>query len=229
MCVTAAPPKAGLEKRKGGPSTVTETTTSTTTATLNVTITIHTTTELFYTSTITFFQPTTITNNITTTESSLLPTTMTSSRSASETKARVAPDLATSGDGTTKTSSTSHSTLGAASSSTATPLLHDSTQHRLPTAAVLGITFGVLGLLALIVSIWLLVRRFYRMYRRERVARKQAQTEGNDLPMSDRGEVLKVGTGNTNNTGATEAVGREQNAKRMSEDSDLTIWSREWK
>ena len=41
--------------------------------------------------------------------------------------------------------------------------------------------FG-LFILFLIALMWYLVRRFYKMYRAERVMRKQMQTEGTEMP-----------------------------------------------
>ena len=46
---------------------------------------------------------------------------------------------------------------------------------------VLSIVFGVF-ILFLLALLWLLVRRFYKMYRAERVLRKQLQTEGTEMP-----------------------------------------------
>ena len=45
---------------------------------------------------------------------------------------------------------------------------------------VLAIVSGVMNL-ALLIAMFFLVRRFYRMYRQERVLRKQLQTEGVEL------------------------------------------------
>lgn len=45
---------------------------------------------------------------------------------------------------------------------------------------VLAIVSGLTNL-ALLLAMFLLVRRFYRMYRQERVLRKQVQTEGVEL------------------------------------------------
>ena len=45
---------------------------------------------------------------------------------------------------------------------------------------VLAVLSGVTNL-ALILAMFFLVRRFYRMYRQERVLRKQVQTEGVEL------------------------------------------------
>ncbi|KAM0805872.1 hypothetical protein BDR22DRAFT_884285 [Usnea florida] len=46
---------------------------------------------------------------------------------------------------------------------------------------VLTIVFGVLILILVAMMYWL-VRRFYKMYRAERVLRKQLQTEGTEMP-----------------------------------------------
>ena len=52
---------------------------------------------------------------------------------------------------------------------------------------VLAILSGVLNL-ALLIAMFFLVRRFYRMYRQERVLRKQLQTEGVELKEPKQGE-----------------------------------------
>ena len=46
---------------------------------------------------------------------------------------------------------------------------------------MLSIVFGVF-ILFLLALMWFLVRRFYKMYRAERVLRKQVQTEGTEMP-----------------------------------------------
>ena len=46
---------------------------------------------------------------------------------------------------------------------------------------ILAIVFGI-TILVLLGLMWFLVRRFYRMYRAERVMRKQTHTEGIELP-----------------------------------------------
>ena len=43
--------------------------------------------------------------------------------------------------------------------------------------------------MALLIAMFFLVRRFYRMYRQERVLRKQMQTEGVELKEPKQGEV----------------------------------------
>ncbi|KAK4696532.1 hypothetical protein P7C71_g1400, partial [Lecanoromycetidae sp. Uapishka_2] len=61
-------------------------------------------------------------------------------------------------------------------------------EKKVSTAGVLAVVSGVMNL-ALLVMMFVLVRRFYRMYRAERVLRKQTQTEGIELAQS------KVGGG----------------------------------
>lgn len=51
---------------------------------------------------------------------------------------------------------------------------------------VLAIISGILNI-ALLIAMFFLVRRFYRMYRQERVLRKQLQTEGVELGESKHG------------------------------------------
>ena len=53
-------------------------------------------------------------------------------------------------------------------------------EKKVSTAGVLAVVSGVMNL-ALLVVMFVLVRRFYRMYRAERVLRKQTQTEGVEL------------------------------------------------
>lgn len=57
---------------------------------------------------------------------------------------------------------------------------------------VLAIVFGVTILVLLVVGCWL-VRRFYRMYRAERVLRKQVQTEGTEMPGLGKGADAAAG------------------------------------
>ena len=45
---------------------------------------------------------------------------------------------------------------------------------------VLAIVSGIMNI-ALLIAMFFLMRRFYRMYRQERVLRKQLQTEGVEL------------------------------------------------
>lgn len=45
---------------------------------------------------------------------------------------------------------------------------------------VISIVLGVI-IIVLVAVMWFLIRRFYRMYRAERVLRKQVQTEGTEL------------------------------------------------
>ena len=63
---------------------------------------------------------------------------------------------------------------------------------------ILSIVFGVF-ILMLIALMGFLVRRFYKMYRAERVMRKQLQTEGTELPP------MKMAV----NEGETHVVGEE--------------------
>ena len=58
----------------------------------------------------------------------------------------------------------------------------------LQTGDVVSIVLGVI-MVVLVAVMWFLIRRFYRMYRAERVLRKQVQTEGTEL---------KQGVRNTN-------------------------------
>lgn len=48
-----------------------------------------------------------------------------------------------------------------------------------------------MGVLGLAIGVLFLVRRFYRMYRRERVLRKQLQTEGAEMPVMKTGQSLR--------------------------------------
>lgn len=53
--------------------------------------------------------------------------------------------------------------------------------HPVDPYQVLTIVFGVVIVFLLAMMYWL-VRRFYKMYRAERVLRKQLQTEGAEMP-----------------------------------------------
>ncbi len=59
--------------------------------------------------------------------------------------------------------------------------MHPPLENHVDPFRVLSIVFGVF-ILSLIVLMWFLVRRFYKMYRAERVMRKQMQTEGTEMP-----------------------------------------------
>ena len=166
-----------VEKRKDKTETVTETQKITesifSTVFINQTITSHIQTTIWSTREVTFTQPITITHNLTATA----PVTPSPPVSMSTTKAGFhVPTRA-------EVSET------AAPSATPVP-----TKHHLSTGAIVGIVFGVLALLGLLIAGLFLVRRFYRMYRRERVLRKQLQTEGNEMPPMKTGENAGVGT-----------------------------------
>ena len=156
-----------LEKRKDNTVTETQHVTETifSTVFINETTTLRIATTIWSTRDITVFQSTTLTQNMTTT----MPLTVPAS-SLSATKAGVS--IPTKAD------------LSATASPTPSAVL----QHHLPTVAIVGIVFGVLGLLGLVVAGLFIVRRFYRMYRRERVLRKQLQTENTEMPAMKTGD-----------------------------------------
>ena len=166
-----------LEKRKDKTETVTETEQITNTVFstifINQTITSHLLTTIWSTRDITHTQSITFTHNMTMTTSipASEPTNLSASKTVhlSPTKAEVSETAAPS----------------------ATPVV--APKHHLSTLATVGIVFGVLALLGLLVAVLFLVRRFYRMYRRERVLRKQLQTEGNELPVMKTGDDAGVG------------------------------------
>jgi len=166
-----------LEKRKDKTVTITETQQQTdtvfSTIFINRTITSHLMTTIWSTRDITHTQPITITHNMTATTSlsasDTTPPSATKSRLLSPTKAEA--------------------------SQTATPAVSPvpTSKPHLSTVAILGIVFGVLALVGLLIAGLFIVRRFYRMYRRERVLRKQLQTEGNELPVMKTGDDAGAG------------------------------------
>lgn len=153
-------------RARKGPETVTVTATATSEVTVfvtdevtvSITKTIETTTSIFDTSFI--HVTTTVTNNSTTTK----PTTVTETQT-------LAPK-------------TAHPTVVSLLPTPVCPT--PSAQHALGKKhidpfQVLSIVFGV-SILFLTALMLFLVRRFYKMYRAERVLRKQMQTEGTELP-----------------------------------------------
>ena len=82
----------------------------------------------------------------------------------------------------TTTIATTSLTTDIANGTVASPPVSAGADVTKPVSAseVLAIVSGVMNL-ALLVAMFFLVRRFYRMYRQERVLRKQLQTEGVEL------------------------------------------------
>ncbi len=76
------------------------------------------------------------------------------------------------------------------------PPAHAAVGKHVDAFKVLSIVFGVF-ILVLLALMWFLVRRFYKMYRAERVLRKQLQTEGTEMPETmmarNGGETFVVG------------------------------------
>lgn len=66
------------------------------------------------------------------------------------------------------------------------------TKRPVSASAILAIVSGVTNL-ALLLAMFFLVRRFYRMYRQERVLRKQMQTEGVELTWPKQVDATDVG------------------------------------
>ncbi|KAL9131117.1 MAG: hypothetical protein Q9217_000879 [Psora testacea] len=58
-----------------------------------------------------------------------------------------------------------------------------SRKHALPATTILAIVLGALAFVGLLLAALLFARRMYRMYRQQRVLRKQIQTEGNEMPV----------------------------------------------
>ena len=144
-----------------GPKTITATATNEITlfitdeVTVFVTETIETTTSIFDTS---FIHVThTVTNNSTST----MPITVTETQT-------VIPK-------------TAHSTVSLPTPVCPTLPGHALGKKHIDPFQVLSIVLGVFTVI-LIALMWFLVRRFYKMYRAERVLRKQVQTEGTELP-----------------------------------------------
>ena len=145
--------------------------------TVYVTVTIETTTSIFDTS---FIH---VTDTITHTSATTTPTTITKTQT-----------LITStpvGLTTTATTLPTPSCSGPATT-------HGPEEKHIDRFQVLSIVFGVF-ILFLLALMWFLVRRFYKMYRAERVMRKQIQTEGTEMPAmrmpmpTNEGEMLVVG------------------------------------
>ena len=82
----------------------------------------------------------------------------------------------------TTTAATASLTTTIANGTVASPPVSAVADVTKPVSAseVLAIVSGVMNL-ALLIAMFFLVRRFYRMYRQERVLRKQLQTEGVEL------------------------------------------------
>ena len=82
----------------------------------------------------------------------------------------------------TTTAATTSLTTAIANGTVASPPASAVADVTKPVSAseVLAIVSGVMNL-ALLIAMFFLVRRFYRMYRQERVLRKQLQTEGVEL------------------------------------------------
>lgn len=171
-----------LEKRKDKTVTITakDTVFITSTFFLNTTITIQTT----IISTVTSTQNQTITQQII----SMIPTSVIRSVTATNDVTKSVP-LSISATAKASLPLKAAGTSSPSASATAKPVVAVS-QHQkaLSPGAIAGIVLGVLGFLALLVGILFLVRRFYRMYRKERVMRKQLQTEGNEMPAMQTGD-----------------------------------------
>ncbi|KAL6717831.1 hypothetical protein ACLMJK_003916 [Lecanora helva] len=171
---TPPPSVAYLEKRKGDKTitittTLAETITEKNTIFINQTITSHLATTIWSTRDVTHFIPTTIVHNMTLTTTT--PMTISISAPAPNTDTRSSIKSTQAGEN-----------ASGSSSSTPPAVAAQTQQHHLSTVAILGIVFGALALVGLLVAGLWLVRRFYRMYRRERVLRKQIQCEGNEMP-----------------------------------------------
>ena len=127
--------------------------------TVFVTKTIETTTSIFDT---TYIH---VTDTITTTLTSVKPTTITQNQTV--TQSQSIPTITT----LIPQSTPSCSTIPA----------HVFVEKHIDPFRILSIAFGIFILLLLLLM-WFLVRRFYKMYRAERVMRKQIQTEGTEMP-----------------------------------------------
>ncbi|KAG8531502.1 uncharacterized protein KY384_003131 [Bacidia gigantensis] len=167
MLVPAIGKRQTLERRKD--KTVTETTTFTQTLTINQTFTEHVSTTVFSTIFATITVPSTINHTLT------VPTTTTVQATPSTaTIARLAPELialnATSGK------------APPATASSPLPVASASKKDSLGTAEILAIVLGSLAFAGLLLAGLLFGRKMIKKYRQQRVMRKQAQTEGNDMP-----------------------------------------------
>ena len=160
--------------------------------TVYVTDTVEVTTSIFDTSYITMTN--TVTDTFTTTKSftttatqSLIPTTAHPTTTENETL-RILPFPGTTDSSTSQLPLPTHFCT--------TLLAPTHVGKHLDPFEVLSIVFGVF-ILFLLALMWLLVRRFYKMYRAERVLRKQMQTERTGMPSTkmaaNGGETFVVG------------------------------------
>lgn len=167
---------------------------------INRTDTIWITIEKNFTIPVTVFEPTTITRNntLTLTAPTIVPVTASSTVSEPASLAKVAPELVVSQPSLSRASNAAMETrtvalpamnLPSLQTPTSTPKPGAESQGHLPAAGITGIVAGTLAFLGLVLAVFLLVRRFYRMYRRERVLRKQIQTEGNEMPAMKTGRL----------------------------------------
>ena len=195
-----------LQRRKD--KTVTVTSTATETQTIHETYTVHITTELFSTIFSTITVPTTIHHTATLNVSVPTTTTVGASPPASivsmyealslgRVGQEMMPISSTSHGGgnaplktngvtripsTTQSPSTSNTPNAANATPTPSPVTFPSKEHKLGGTVILGIVLGSLAFVALIIAGLLFSRRMYKMYREQRVMRKQAMTEGNEMP-----------------------------------------------
>jgi len=184
---------------------------------INQTITTFITVEQNFTIPTTFSVPTTMTRNNTVTVTA--PTTVTNTPSPA-TLGRVAPNLVVSqapaSSATLNTISVVYQgatvqTMTIPQTASPTPPAQVESNEHLSNGAIAGIVVGVLGFLGLLAAVFLLIRRFYRMYRRERVLRKQVQTEGNEMP------AMRTG-------GSKPADDETERRRRLSGLSGTTLW-----
>ncbi|KAL9101002.1 MAG: hypothetical protein Q9163_003687 [Psora crenata] len=100
----------------------------------------------------------------------------------------------------------------AAAAPTASPSLISSTKHPMPSTTILAIVLGAVAFVGLILAGLLFARRMYRMYRQQRVLRKQIQTEGNEMPAVNKlaeGEAGIIAGTNNNSADAGAAKAAE--------------------
>ena len=195
-----------VEGRKEKTVTVTETSTLTNTETINQTTTLFITSEFFSTIFTTITVPTTIQHTVTQNVSVPTTTTLVASPPPSIISMYNALSVARVGQELVPISSTSqggHKESSKLSGPASTPLttqppnppdpaiavptpaavVPSSQTHKLSAPVILGIVLGVLAFIGLLLAGLIFARRMYRMYRQQRVMRKQIQTEGNPMPV----------------------------------------------
>ena len=182
MLIPPVEKRAYLEPRKEKEKTVTQQETVFITVTVNQNFTEHIFTTVFSTIFSTISIPMTINHTVTASTISTAQVTLSPSPT---TIPRVAPQLiplSSMSNGETHVPLTPREFNPAPSATPVTaPLMPSQGKHSLSTTQVLAIVLGSLTFLGVLIAGLLFARRMYKKYRQQRVMRKQAQTEGNEM------------------------------------------------